>query len=296
MTVPADHPRATQAPDVVLYHGECADGFGAAWAIWKQFPSARFLPVKHGEAPPHDLEDQHIVMVDFSYARPVLEQLADRAASFQVLDHHITAEKALAELPYAYFDQTRSGAVLGWTWAHGTTPPWLLQYIQDKDLWHWALPHSREISAAIAAYPFDFAVWDRFTQTQMEQEGRAILRYESELVGKLAGHAVMVDFQGHRVPAVQSSVLTSQIGERLSAHYPFCIIWHDKNGRRYCSFRSREDGVDVGTLAASFGGGGHTHAAGFSLPLLPDGSPPPSIAFHPASHGPVTLSPVGSMR
>ena len=41
------------------------------------------------------------------------------------------------------------------------------------------------------------------------------------------------------------------------------MIWHDRNGRRYFSMRSREEGTDVGAIAASFGGGGHTHAAGF---------------------------------
>ena len=83
----------------------------------------------------------------------------------------------------------------------------------------------------------------------------------------------MVQFEGAAVPAVQSPVLTSQIGERLSAEHPFCLIWHDRNGRRYYSMRSREDGTDVGSIAASFGGGGHTHAAGFSIPLQADGSP-----------------------
>ena len=100
-----------------------------------------------------------------------------------------------------------------------------------------------------------------------------------------AAHAVLVTFHGYQVPAVQSSVLTSQIGEQLSDGYPFCIIWHDRNGRRYCSFRSREDGVDVGSLAASLGGGGHTHAAGFSVPLGPDGMPPPEVNFVGPSAG-----------
>ncbi|MEQ1847723.1 MAG: DHHA1 domain-containing protein, partial [Nitrospira sp.] len=64
------------------------------------------------------------------------------------------------------------------------------------------------------------------------------------------------------------------IGERLSPHHPFCLIWHDRDGRRYFSMRSSADGTDVGTIAASFGGGGHTHAAGFSVPLEKDGTPP----------------------
>jgi len=81
------------------------------------------------------------------------------------------------------------------------------------------------------------------------------------------------------VPSVQSAILTSQIGERLSAEAPFCLIWHDRDGRRYYSMRSREDGTDVGAIAASFGGGGHTHAAGFSVPLGLDGSIPDNPAL-----------------
>ncbi len=261
-------------PTLILYHAECADGFGAAWAIWRRYPGAEYRPVKHGEAPPANLAGHHIVMVDFSYNRATLEAMAKDAASLVVLDHHITAEQALADLPYAYFDLNKSGAVLGWEWAHDEPAPWLLRYIQDKDLWHWALPNSREISAALASYPFDFELWTRFEQRELEREGRAILRYENELVTKLASHATLVEFEGATVPSVQSAVLTSQIGERLSAEHPFCVIWHDRNGRRYFSMRSRQDGTDVGAIAASFGGGGHTHAAGFSVPLQANGLPP----------------------
>jgi uncharacterized protein len=271
--------RFSKPPTVILYHAECADGFGAAWAIWKQFPSPRFIPVKHGSPPPPELTMQRVVIVDFSYDRPTLEQLASETQALLILDHHITAEKALADLPYAYFDMKKCGAVLAWEWAHDHPAPWLLDYIQDKDLWTWALPSSREINAAVASHPFDFQLWNGFKQKDLEQEGRAILRYEQELVSKLAAQAVMVEFQGAVIPSVQSAVLTSQIGERLSADHPFCIIWHDRDGRRYYSMRSREDGSDVGAIAASFSGGGHTHAAGFSIPLGLDGSLPDNPAL-----------------
>jgi uncharacterized protein len=261
---------ARPAPDVVLYHADCSDGFGAAWALWKKFPTAEFQAVKHGYPPPPHLAGRHIVMVDFSYARPLLEAMAQEAASLQVLDHHITAQDALAGLPYAYFDLKKSGAVLAWEWAHQQPVPWLLQYVQDKDLWTWALPGSREINAALASYPHEFHVWDTLRQEQLEAEGRAILRFETELVGKIAASAVMLPFQGALVPVAHSSVLTSQIGERLSHDHPFCVIWHDRDGRRYYSLRSRDDGADVAAIAMQYGGGGHTHAAGFSTPLGPN--------------------------
>ena len=170
-----------QKPNVVLYHAECMDGFGAAWALWKRFPQARFVPVKHGFPQPEGLDDQHVVMVDFSYHRDDILALADRTASLQILDHHITAEAALADLPFAYFDMDRSGAVLAWEWAHTQPIPWLLQYVQDKDLWHWQLPHSREISAALASYPFDFATWEQFQFDTLKIEGTGILRHTKKI-------------------------------------------------------------------------------------------------------------------
>ncbi len=276
------------APDVVLYHAECMDGFGAAWALWKRFPQSRFVPVKHGFPQPEGLDNQHVVMVDFSYHRDAILALADRAASLQILDHHITAESALADLPYAYFDMERSGAVLAWEWAHPQPVPWLLQYVQDKDLWHWQLPHSREISAALASYPFDFSTWEQFQFDTLKIEGTGILRSENNLVDKLVQDAVLVSIAGHMVPAVHSPVLASQIGERLAAHHAFGVIWHQKEGRRYFSLRSKAGGISVSEIAAQYGGGGHTHAAGFSVALTNDSSP----LLNPVLDIPVSPSPV----
>jgi oligoribonuclease NrnB/cAMP/cGMP phosphodiesterase (DHH superfamily) len=268
-------------PDLVLYHADCADGFGAAWALWKRFPSARFVAVKHGSPPPEGLDGHRIVIVDFSYARQTLEAMAKQAASLVVLDHHITAERALEGLSFACFDQKKSGAVLAWEWAHEAPVPWLPLYIQDKDLWQWALPMSREINAALASYPFEFRVWETFRQDTLAAEGQAILRYENELVGKIAEGAQLIPFHGQTVPVVHSAVLTSQLGERLTPGRPFCVIWHERDGRRYYSLRSSPEGDDVAAIATAYGGGGHTHAAGFSIPLRSDGPLP----LDPRAHG-----------
>ncbi len=262
-----DKPCLQQEPTVVLYHADCADGFGAAWALWKKYPDAQYLPVEHGHPPPSGLDEAHVVMVDFSYPRAVIERLAESTASFRVLDHHVTAQTALAGLPYAYFDMKKSGAVLAWEWAHPEPAPWLLLYIQDKDLWEWRLPKSREINAALTSYPFDFQVWDGLTQETLEVEGRAILRQEDVLISKIVRESVLVEFEGETVPAVYSPVMTSQIGERLCAGFPFCIIWHQRDGRRFFSLRSKPGTVDVSAIAARHGGGGHVNAAGFSVPL-----------------------------
>jgi uncharacterized protein len=261
-------------PDLILYHGNCPDGFAAAWALWKKFPQAAYVPVEHGQPPPLDCSGRRVVIVDFSYPRPVLEGMAKAAAEMQVLDHHVTAQSQLAGLPYVKFDLNKSGAVLAWEWAHGTPPPWLLLYVQDKDLFAWKLPKSREITAALGSYRYDFVTWNSLKQEVLEQEGGAILRYEQKLIEQILQDVVMVQFEGQTVPCVNSSILTSQIGEHLTNTYEFCLIWHDKHGRRYFSLRSREGATDVSRIAVRYGGGGHKHAAGFSVPLDGAGSPP----------------------
>jgi uncharacterized protein len=263
--LPSPHP-----PDVVLYHADCMDGFGAAWALWKRFPQAHYMAVKHGEPPPDGLQNQHVVIVDFSYHRDTIMALADQTASLHILDHHVTAQASLDDLPFAYFDMNRSGAVLAWDWAHAQPVPWLLQYVQDKDLWQWKLPYSREISAALASYPFGFESWDTLQFDTLKVEGAGILRYEKTLVEKIANEIIMVSLAGHTIPAVHSAILTSQIGEYLSEQHPFCLIWHQKNARRYFSLRSKAGGISVADIAVQFGGGGHTHAAGFSISLDED--------------------------
>ena len=268
------HTAPAMTPDLVLYHANCPDGFGAAWAVWKKYPSAVFVPVDHGQPLPVDPTGRNLLIVDFSYPRPMLEGIAKSAAAIQVLDHHITAKEALADLSYAAFDLNKSGAVLAWEWAHRMPAPWLLEYVQDKDLYTWKLPNSREINAALSSYPYDFNIWDCMKRDVLEQEGRAILRYEHKLVEQVLQEKVMVEFEGETVPCVQSAILTSQIGEQLAATYAFCLMWHDRHGRRYFSLRSREGGADVAQIAVKYGGGGHPHAAGFSVPMDLIGCPP----------------------
>ncbi|MDZ4853537.1 MAG: phosphoesterase [Nitrospirota bacterium] len=257
-------------PEIVLYHADCPDGFGAAWAMWRRFPGAEFHPVRHGMPPPTGLAQRRVVIVDFSYDRATIERMAREAARMAVLDHHVTAQQALGDLPYVFFDQTKSGAVLSWEWAHRAPAPWLLQYVQDKDLRRWQLSDSREINAAIESHPFDFALWEQFRQETLALEGRAILRAQGQLLVKVLASAVLVRFEGATVPAVHSAIFRSELGERLSVGVPFCLVWYERAGRRYVSLRSSKSGADVAVIAARHGGGGHCRAAGFSLPVAPE--------------------------
>lgn len=144
-----------------IYHGTCFDGYGAAWAVRKAKPDTEFVAGVYGAEPP-DVTDKDVVLVDFSYKQPVLAKMIRDCKSLLVLDHHKTAEEDLAFLPHpdesnhphkasAVFDMQHSGAMLAWAYFHGDAdPPQLLRHIEDRDLWRFALPNTREIQAALS--------------------------------------------------------------------------------------------------------------------------------------------------
>ena len=104
-------------PDLCIYHGGCDDGFGAAYAVWRLHGAdVDYHAGVYGVAPP-DITGLDVAIVDFSYKRPVMIDLANKARSILVLDHHKTAQADLdglsVECPNVTveFDMNRSGAV-----------------------------------------------------------------------------------------------------------------------------------------------------------------------------------------
>ena len=258
----------------VLYHSGCPDGFGAAWAAWRVLgDSARYVPVRYGDAPPTNLgPSDEVFVVDFSFKRDVLLELKDRVGNLVVLDHHKTAEADLEGLDWCVFDQTHSGAVITWNYFHGEAalPP-LLAHIEDRDLWKWELHNSKEISAALYAYEFDFNLWSEFSDDvgRLVREGVVIMRLQRKLVAQTASSAVLGRVGGYEVPIVCASQNVSEIGEYLCEHNPgrpFAAIYRDRGDRRQWSLRSRY-GFDVSEVAEKYGGGGHASAAGFETQI-----------------------------
>ena len=261
----------SDAPHIVLYHADCIDGFGAAWAAWRRLgDGAEYVPVIHGNPPP-DVTGKQVTIVDFSYSRELLLEMADKAAALRVVDHHKTAQENLAGLDFCTFDMNKSGAVLSWEHFHPDTPvPQLLLHVQDKDLWNWALPGSAEITCALRAYPFGFARWSEWVdgwdtwEKALHVEGAAILRYQSEVVKGVVANAGEITLAGHKVMCANTPILQSEVAGTLAEGRPFGVAWYQANGRRYYSLRSRDGGLDVAEIASHFGGGGHAKAAGFS--------------------------------
>lgn len=303
-------------PDICIYHGNCADGFTAAWAVWRRFGDAvEYVPGVYGEAPP-DVAGKNVVIVDFSYKMPVLRKMAQAAKSILVLDHHKTAEEDLAQgtrvrsfdgfcisvatdydtgYPvdvYTLFDMERSGAGIAWDFFHPDQPrPALVKYVEDRDLWRFKLPLSREVNAFIFAHAYEFSNWnylnaltaDHMGVQDVADRGGAIeLKHHkdvAELCAKLRREMVI---GGQWVPVANLPyTLTSDAGHLMCSPYPspnlqgemvtppFAACYWDTPEGRVFSLRSDDEqgAADVSAIAKAYGGGGHKNAAGFTMPI-----------------------------
>lgn len=269
---------STRKPPLVIYHDNCLDGFAAAWAAWKSYPAAEFVPATHGKAPP-DVTGRAVIIVDFSYPRGTLLEMAAAALDILIIDHHKTAAEALAApLPKnvtTVFDMDFSGCVLAWKASSSLPAPPLLLHIQDRDLWQFKMEGTREIAAALGAAERSFAHWDDLIANWDERReqllaiGRAILaRDEAIMSPMLAGGGRGLAIGGFVVPAINApAFLASELGNRLAQGNPFAAVYHDTALLRVFSLRSTDDGEDVSAIAKQYGGGGHRNAAGFNVPL-----------------------------
>lgn len=278
---------------ICIYHHGCVDGFAGAWAVrrymrehaisnalatdWPvlDLEPVNFYPGVYGDAPP-DVTGRDVILVDFSYPKADLLRMAEQAHSILIIDHHKTAAEHLTDLPAntrTVFDMRKSGCVLAWEqFFPGQMQPLLFDHIQDRDLWQFRLPLTREIVAALYSYPMDFEAWDALMKRpllDLEHEGRALLRQHQINVDTMVEQLTRwVHFGGVPVPAANVPwFYASDVAAKLADGNPFAATYQDDDRGRKWSLRSTADGADVASIAEALGGGGHRHAAGFRMTL-----------------------------
>lgn len=285
-----------------IYHGNCADGFTAAWVVRRALGDIDFHAGVYQDPPP-DVKGRDVILVDFSYKRPVLEEMADTASSILVLDHHKTAAADLESANkagrdwqqhltnvyqdrcenvtrslYALFDMNRSGAGIAWDFFFTGEPrPALINHVEDRDLWRFALPGTRQIQAGVFSYPYTFDLYDawmagdeiarRNALKDLEADGKAIERKHfkdiDELIKVVTRRFVI---GGHSVPIANLPyTLTSDAGHKLAQDESFAGCYWDTPEGRCFSLRSTDTGKDVSEIAKQYGGGGHRNASGFRV-------------------------------
>ena len=295
-------------PTYVIYHADCRDGFGAAWAAWTVLGDRKvhYLPRHYGDPLPDTDPAGRVYILDYSYDLPTMQRLLARhRGRVTLLDHHASAQEALdGRIAGATFDQEHSGAVMAWEHFHPDEPvPQLLLYVQDRDLWQWALPGSREINQALQEAPADFALWSAFSIPDLLEEGRRLRAPALEQIQRSLDSLGTSQVLGIPVPSVETDQMVSETAERMLAQYPtaaFAAVYYhtEQDGRPATKFslRSRSGGTDVSALARQLGGGGHANAAGFTVTDNTRTEPRPELhPSDPRHHGTEGLAQLAAM-
>ena len=298
---------------LVIHHGGCFDGFGAAWAARHCLSKTHqdgidFHPGVYGNEPP-DVKGRSVFILDFSYKPEVLALIIEQAAYTRLIDHHKSACEEFEAAAKAgrfgdvrydveesgnsiwrgrnfdvFFNMNHSGAMMTWKFFQGQAPPpKLLEYIEDRDLWRFNLPLSRECHEGLSSYPYDFEKWDDLMLltpvNEIINDGRALLRkHFQDIESNLAVCKRQMTIGSHVVWVASMPItMTSDAANKLAEDGPFGVCYWDTPEGRVFSLRStKESDFDVSKVAQIYGGGGHKHAAGFRIPfenLLHDGSP-----------------------
>jgi uncharacterized protein len=265
----------------VIYHAGCCDGQGAATAFYSKHPLAEFWPGVYNDPIP-DVTGRDVYIVDFSYPIDVMQSLLSVARSVTIIDHHKTAIDDLTDLEHPkltkVFDLNMSGAVLTWMWCWPERQvPKLLMYIQDRDLWRFALQDTRAINAYLYSLEFEPVTWN-FTLLDKDFSrnfehfvtvGNALVRQDEKRTKSLLRNVRTLRIGGLDVPAVNANGFhASDVGHELAKDHLFAATYYDtKNGRVFSLRSSHDSTIDVSAVAKEYGGGGHVHAAGFKVTL-----------------------------
>lgn len=265
---------------LVIYHADCLDGYGAAWAAWRRFGNrARYLPAHHGDSFPRFETGETIYILDFAFPPEQLRTAAQSAGRIVVLDHHETSRReyqvaqqiqAFPEHVEVHFSQEQSGCTLTWRYLHPDQDiPALLRHIEDRDIWRFQLPGTREITTAL--YQRLPLPWEEFSALDIEElkkTGAVQAAQLDRMVQRLAKdhHPIRLgDVWG--LAANAPSFLSSEVGHELAQKSgTFGATYHYSGQKRAWVFSLRSTGeLDVGQLATQYGGGGHRNAAGFRI-------------------------------
>lgn len=280
---------------LVLYHANCMDGFGSAWAYHTTHKFAdsykdkvKYIPVDYTltvldiekDLDLATLKAIDLIMLDYSMSPELVTALCEDFRSVTIIDHHEKAIHNLAAIENKpsnltlHTDTSHSGCVLTYQFYSRAAVPEGLLLIENRDLWRFPDGNTKAFHAAMMLVPRDFEVWDNYmTNTTVMgtaiNEGLMLLRGEKALVKNIIVNS-FVSIIHNRYAYFCNCPLTlmSEAGNTIlnNGVADIAVLFHVGKDKVKFSIRTN-DNANAQEIAADYGGGGHPKAAGFETSL-----------------------------
>jgi oligoribonuclease NrnB/cAMP/cGMP phosphodiesterase (DHH superfamily) len=286
--------RDLQAIRTIVVHDDCTDGLASAVLLHDALPDAEVRFVQYGTAAHRELvATRGMLFCDFS---PPAERVAEFvAARAIVLDHHRSARGLVAAFAErgVFGDEDSepgvSGAVLAYrcVWrvlrsqsTHRDFAERLATLAGIRDTWQKDSPLWR--AACVQHFALSFLPQDSWMQMSLDHierqweerfdwVGLRLHDRQEDLVRRTLAKAWRFRSpHGARVIVFDGLGLASDAAEaaREEADVVVAFALEVESDRPTLRLSLRSNGaLDVSSVARQFGGGGHTKAAGFSVPL-----------------------------
>lgn len=272
------------------YHKNCLDGFTSAWLVKKRYPETQLVPIDYGDEPTI-FENDVLYIVDFTFPDPeVMNRLIDTARVTYHYDHHGDKLPIVQQLLdewsdtgryHSVFDTSRSGAGITWDALHpDQNRPWLVEYIEDRDLWKLEYDESRIFAEGLRTMPYTVDNWD-YSNTLSGHDYvmgvgvEAIKRRLKRCQHQIAQTTCKVGL--HLEDGTVLVVPTSELKDNRDASEQTNMMLEMMDSPVVMAYLKKRDGrmrfrvtVDekryvASDIAKRFGGGGHAGTAGFEI-------------------------------
>lgn len=289
---------------MVIFHHNDADGFAAAYLLKKFHnitDNTRVKVCRHDK--PTDISfvntNEVVYIVDYSFSIEQIKELLAITKRVIWIDHHISAINKYAEddlvntIP-GLRSPTVAGCMLTYIWIKHfqgklkaynfgditkeenlryNDAPWWLQYIADYDAWRHELPFTHEFNLGLKQHSVDFPTFEKLDKgiisvPDIIKAGEVIRSYSDEVArSTLLSYGFkceLPNFPELKVFAVNSPRANSEFFKSIHTEYDAFVAFVWANGKFTYGIYSVNNITDCSKIAASFGGGGHFGAAGWT--------------------------------
>lgn len=269
----------------IITHASCVDGSVSAWVIKRYldktnpFEKVKIIYAKYRDIYKdifpyeiNDLNNSTLYIVDYTYTADVISKL--KCKRIIIIDHHKSMENELIKCKSllnceVHFDLSKCGCTLAWTLLFDENIPWWLLYVEDRDLFKWKLPNSREINEAIfnKFYPDEHTynslmTYSKYDINKLIGLGRRLLDNKKKLVSKYKINKIK--FRSYTCGILNIKHNITDIYLHNMYNYDMMIFYSYNHELNTWVVKMRSHIIDVQSIAKLYNGGGHEGAASFN--------------------------------